>query len=121
MPHGWQRQSRARVIHPPAQSDYFVPGASPASRLAYCTASRWVAYKRLDLIVEAFRELPRHHLVVAGDGPELRRARQNAGPNVEFLGEVSREERGPPALRNQLTSESGLVYTLLAHAAGRLG
>ena len=25
------------------------------------------------------------------------------------------------ALRNQLTSETGLVYTLLAHAAGRLG
>ena len=25
------------------------------------------------------------------------------------------------ALRNQLASETGLVYTLLAHAAGRLG
>jgi hypothetical protein len=34
---------------------------------------------------------------------------------------VAREDRGPQALRNHLTSETGLVYTLLAHAAGRLG
>ena len=37
------------------------------------------------------------------------------------LDEVSREDRGPQALRGHLTSETGLVYTLLAHAAGRLG
>ncbi len=43
---------------------------------------------------------------------------------VEFertLDEVARHERGPALLRNHLTSEAGLVYTLLAHAAGRLG
>ena len=38
-----------------------------------------------------------------------------------LLDEVSRDERGPAALRNHLVSETGLVYTLLAHAAGRLG
>ena len=38
-----------------------------------------------------------------------------------LLDEVSRDERGPAALRGHLTSETGLVYTLLAHAAGRLG
>ncbi|MBV8916989.1 OmpH family outer membrane protein, partial [Bradyrhizobium sp.] len=38
-----------------------------------------------------------------------------------LLDEVARDERGPQALRAQLTSETGLVYTLLAHAAGRLG
>jgi hypothetical protein len=38
-----------------------------------------------------------------------------------LLDEVAREDRGPAALRNHLTSETGLVYTLLAHAAGRLG
>jgi hypothetical protein len=35
--------------------------------------------------------------------------------------EVARDERGPQALRAHLTSETGMVYTLLAHAAGRLG
>ena len=38
-----------------------------------------------------------------------------------LLDEVARDERGPPVLRGHLTSETGLVYTLLAHAAGRLG
>jgi hypothetical protein len=38
-----------------------------------------------------------------------------------LLDEVAREDRGPSALRNHLISETGLVYTLLAHAAGRLG
>ncbi|KPF89354.1 hypothetical protein IP86_27485, partial [Rhodopseudomonas sp. AAP120] len=38
-----------------------------------------------------------------------------------LLDEVARDERGPQALRTHLSSETGLVYTLLAHAAGRLG
>ena len=38
-----------------------------------------------------------------------------------LLDEVSHDERGPAVLRGHLTSETGLVYTLLAHAAGRLG
>jgi hypothetical protein len=38
-----------------------------------------------------------------------------------LLDEVAREDRGPQALRGHLASETGLVYTLLAHAAGRLG
>ena len=38
-----------------------------------------------------------------------------------LLDEVARDERGPSVLRGHLTSETGLVYTLLAHAAGRLG
>ena len=38
-----------------------------------------------------------------------------------LLDEVAREDRGPQALRGHLASETGLVYTLLAHASGRLG
>jgi hypothetical protein len=38
-----------------------------------------------------------------------------------LLDEVARDERGPQVLRSHLTSDTGLVYTLLAHAAGRLG
>jgi hypothetical protein len=37
-----------------------------------------------------------------------------------LLDEVARDDRNPQALRTQLTSETGLVYTMLAHAAGRL-
>jgi hypothetical protein len=38
-----------------------------------------------------------------------------------LLDDVARDERGPAILRSHLTSETGLVYTMLAHAAGRLG
>jgi hypothetical protein len=38
-----------------------------------------------------------------------------------LLDEVARDERGAAVLRSHLISETGLVYTLLAHAAGRLG
>jgi hypothetical protein len=38
-----------------------------------------------------------------------------------LLDEVARDDRGPSVLRSHLTSETGMVYTLLAHAAGRLG
>jgi hypothetical protein len=38
-----------------------------------------------------------------------------------LLDEVARDDRGPAVLRSHLTSETGMVYTLLAHAAGRLG
>jgi hypothetical protein len=36
-----------------------------------------------------------------------------------LLDEVARDE--PAVIRDHLLSETGLVYTLLAHAAGRLG
>ncbi|MGN6747309.1 MAG: hypothetical protein ACTHJS_01815, partial [Xanthobacteraceae bacterium] len=36
-----------------------------------------------------------------------------------LLDDVSRGERGPTVARNYLTSDTGKVYTMLAHAAGR--
>ena len=39
---------------------------------------------------------------------------------VELLDEVSRNDRGQVVARTYLTSETGKVYTMLAHAAGRL-
>jgi hypothetical protein len=37
-----------------------------------------------------------------------------------LLEDVSRGDRGPVVVRNYLTSDTGKVYTMLAHAAGRL-
>ncbi len=81
----------ATVIYPPVDVDYFGPGTTPPTRRSYLTASRWVPYKRLDLIVDAFRAMPDRRLIVAGEGPALGNARTAAGSNVEFVGEVSRE------------------------------
>ncbi len=37
-----------------------------------------------------------------------------------LLEEVARDDRGQVVVRTYLTSETGKVYTMLAHAAGRI-
>jgi glycosyltransferase involved in cell wall biosynthesis len=59
----------------------------------------------MDLIAAAFRDLPGRRLVMAGDGPEAARVRRAAGPNVEFVGEVSRER-----LRELLRGARAFVF-----------
>lgn len=59
----------------------------------YVTVSQLVAYKRVDLIVEAFRSLPDRQLIVIGDGPERTAIAALAGSNVRMLGRVSDRER----------------------------
>jgi glycosyltransferase involved in cell wall biosynthesis len=48
---------------------------------------RLVSYKCTNVLIEACRKLDRR-LLIAGDGPELRRLKKIAPKNVEFLGEV---------------------------------
>jgi hypothetical protein len=45
-----------------------------------------VPYKKIDLIVEAFTQMPERKLVVIGDGPDMEKIRAKAGPNVEIMG-----------------------------------
>lgn len=71
-------------IYPPVDTDWFIPDGEREDY--YLTASRLVPYKRIDLIVEAFRRMPNRKLIVIGDGPELRRIRSRAGSNVSVLG-----------------------------------
>lgn len=52
----------------------------------YLTASRLVPYKRIDLIVESFRDLPDKQLIVIGDGPEMEKIRAKASTNVTIMG-----------------------------------
>ena len=55
-----------------------------------------MAHKRIDVAVRAFNAL-RLPLVVVGDGPELRRLRRMAGPNVRFTGRRQRRAGGRDA------------------------
>jgi len=57
------------VIYPPVDIEGFLPCHEKESY--YFTSLRVVPYKRLDLIVEAFRLMPDKKLVVSGDGPAL--------------------------------------------------
>jgi glycosyltransferase involved in cell wall biosynthesis len=74
------------VIYPPVDTDAFTFGEAPREPF-YVTTSRLVPYKRVDLIVDAFAELPDRQLVVIGDGPEASRIRSRKPANVRLLGE----------------------------------
>lgn len=56
----------------------------------YFVTARMVPYKLIPLIVKSFSQTPGRRLVVAGDGPELSKAKAEAGPNIEFIGFVDR-------------------------------
>lgn len=82
---------RARVIHPPVDTDYFTPSPSPSPQEAkgdYALAvSRLIRYKRIDVAIRACHAL-RYPLVVAGSGPQeaaLRALARELGAPVRFV------------------------------------
>ena len=75
---------KSTVIHPPVEIERFKQQAKKEN--FYLAASRQVPYKRIDLIVEAFREMPDKKLIVIGDGPEHSKIAALAGDNVDILG-----------------------------------
>ncbi len=96
----------AAVIYPPVDIDYF--GFTTEKEGFYLTASRMVPYKKLDLIVEAFSQMPDKKLVVIGDGPDMEKIKSKAKKNVEILGYQSDE-----VLRSYLQKAKGFVFAAL--------
>ena len=62
---------RAHVVYPPVEVRRF--SLQPEKNDYFLTTSRLVSCKRVDLIVQAFNEMPDRELVVIGDGPQLER------------------------------------------------
>ena len=83
----------ATVVAPPVAVQNFVQGQEP--RDGFLVASRFAPYKRVELIVEAFRRMPQHQLTVLGSGANeslVAQAAQNA-PNITLR---------PPAEQGEL-------------------
>ncbi|HIE9448037.1 glycosyltransferase family 4 protein [Klebsiella pneumoniae] len=74
----------ADVIYPPVDVERF--SFCKEKDNYYFTASRLVPYKRIDLIVEAFSQMPDKKLVVIGDGSEMKKIKSKASKNIEILG-----------------------------------
>ncbi len=76
----------ATVIYPPVDVHRFRPLEDKDD--FYLTVSRSVPYKRVPLIVDAFRRTPQRRLVVIGNGPETSKVRAAAAgaANIEILG-----------------------------------
>ena len=89
----------ADVIYPPVDIPA-VKGNDGPRESFYLTVSRLVPYKRIDLVVKAFSAMPERQLLVAGDGPEMKKLAKLATPNVRLLGSVD------DARRDQLLSSA---------------
>jgi len=90
-------------------------------------AELWDRYKRGERNVftrklytmqgqRAFDEIRRKY---RGDREFMQTVDRYIGEFERLLDEVSRDDRGQVVARTYLTSETGKVYTMLAHAAGR--
>lgn len=83
----WRRE--AFVLPPPVDLERFAPATDRKDY--YIVVSRLVPYKRVDLVVEAFRQMPDRKLIVVGSGPDeglVQKAAAGAA-NISLRGHVS--------------------------------
>ncbi|MBN2571335.1 MAG: glycosyltransferase family 4 protein [Ignavibacteriales bacterium] len=80
----------AEVIHPPVDVDRFP--CKTKKENYYLAASRFVPYKKMDVIIEAFNQMPDKKLVVIGDGQDYKKAKSIAKKNIELLGYVKHQD-----------------------------
>jgi len=76
----------AAVIPPPVDTDFFTPDGDGPGEYDL-VVSALVPYKRVELILDAYRD-GRRPLKVVGGGPDFARLRARAGRGTEFLGPV---------------------------------
>jgi len=76
----------ATTIYPPVDTLAF--SQANTKQDFFLTASRFVPYKRIDLVIDAFARMPDKQLKVIGDGPELPKIKRLAAscPNIELQG-----------------------------------
>lgn len=93
----------AAVIYPPVDIESY--RLCEQKEEFYLTASRFVPYKRMDLIVEAFTAMPEKRLVVIGGGPEFVKIKEKAGANITMMGYQSFE-----VLRDNMQRAKAFVF-----------
>ncbi|MFH0994523.1 MAG: glycosyltransferase [Pseudomonadota bacterium] len=81
----------AIVIHPPVDTDRF---RWIGQKDYYVSLARLENFKQVDLIVNAFRQMPEKNLVVTSSGSEIKRLRALAAdaPNIRFTGWQTEEQ-----------------------------
>lgn len=78
------------VIYPPVNISEFPLNTQHED--FYFTASRMVPYKKMDLIVKAFAQMPDKQLYVAGTGPDLKKIKKFIAPNIHLLGYLDEKD-----------------------------
>jgi len=94
---------KSQTVYPPVDVSAF--SFHPEKEDFYLTASRMVPYKKIDTIVEAFSLMPDKKLIVIGDGPDFKKIKSKAGPNVTLLGYQSFE-----VLKEYMQKAKGFIF-----------
>jgi glycosyltransferase involved in cell wall biosynthesis len=94
---------KAHVIYPPVDTEKFK--LKEIKDNYYLTASRFVPYKRVDLVVEAFSRMTDKKLVVIGDGPQEKKIKSLASSNIEFIG-----YQAPDKLKDYMQNAKAFVF-----------
>lgn len=74
----------AEVIYPPVDTSKF-PHETKKEDF-YLTASRFVPYKKIDLIAEAFTKMPEKKLIIIGEGSDEQKIKARCTKNIEMVG-----------------------------------
>lgn len=72
----------ADVIYPPVDVDRFQ--LTKGKDDYYLIVARFVPYKKVDIVVEAFSKMPDRKLIVIGNGPDEEKIKITAASNIEF-------------------------------------
>lgn len=81
------------VIYPPVNIDEFEPEENKSNYYIFI-GRLFNAYKRADIVIEAFNNLGKK-LIVVGDGDDYQKLREKAKSNIEFTGWLNHDEIYP--------------------------
>jgi glycosyltransferase involved in cell wall biosynthesis len=86
-------QKDARIIYPPVDVDRFYLDKGAKKEDYYLCVSALVPYKRIDIIIEAFNQMPDKKLVVVGEGNIKEDLKdKKVSSNISFLGWLNERE-----------------------------
>jgi glycosyltransferase involved in cell wall biosynthesis len=85
-------QCDSLVLYPPVNKECFY--ISKKKKDYYLAVGRMVVYKKFDLLIDAFKQMPDKELIVLGDGPEKKTLMQSAQgtKNIQFLSSQNDDE-----------------------------
>ncbi|MBT4922763.1 MAG: glycosyltransferase [Rickettsiales bacterium] len=99
----------AEVLNPNVDVEYFGEERDESKKSDYFfTIARHVPYKKIDLIVKAFNQMPNRTLVVGGSGDQTEYLKKIAGPNITFTGHIARAE-----VRQHMQNAKAFLYAAL--------
>lgn len=80
------------VVPPPVDTETFRPMSG--ERKGFISVSRFAPYKKVPLLIDAFRQMPDLELTVVGDGPDRARCHAAArrATNIRFVGHAPSRE-----------------------------